>query len=278
MNDLRGASIIIYRVLITVTEIHKKRDLPPHLYICCMDLKTIVGQYNEQYLPHLSVDTVIFGYQDSKLHCLLLKFGDRWFLPGGHIEKDEDVKEAARRVVKTRTSLSGKFLHFFNVFGGADRNFSNDFKQLFENKDLPLEDGHPMLQRYVTLGFISLVRIDDVQPLKGNFDDDITWYPVDELPDMVGDHAEIIQNAIEYLIGLNDYSPIGHHLLPHFFTMPQLHKLTQIISRRELDRSRFQKKMLSLDIYKRHEEITTSVRGRNPYLYSYEGPNNLERI
>ena len=243
-----------------------------------MDLKKIVGQYNEQYLPHLSVDTVIFGYQDGKLYYLLLQFGDKWLLPSGHIGKDEDVKEAARRVVKARTSLSEKFLHFFNVFSSADRNFSNDFKRLFESKDLPLEDGHPMLQRYITLGFISLVRIDDVQPEKGDFDDDIAWHPVDELPDMAGDHAEIIQNAREYLVCLNDYSPIGHHLLPNYFTMPQLHKLTQVISGRELDRSRFQKKMLSLDIYKRHEEITTSLRGRNPYLYSYEGPNNLERI
>ena len=262
----------------TISNVQKKRDIPSHLYIYTMDLKKIVGQYDERYLPHLSVDTVIFGYQDSKLHCLLLQFGDRWFLPGGHIEKDEDVNEAARRVVKARASLSEKFLHFFNVFGGANRNFSNDFKRLFGSKDLALEDGHPMLQRYVTLGFISLVRIDDVQPVKGDFDDAIAWHPVEELPDMVGDHAEIIQNAREYLVGLNDYSPIGHHLLPNYFTMPQLHKLSQVISGRELDRSRFQKKMLALDIYKRHEEITTSVRGRNPYLYSYEGPNNLERI
>ena len=243
-----------------------------------MDLKNIIGQSSEQYLPHLSVDNVIFGYQDGKLQCLLLQFGDRWLLPGGHIGKDEDVKEAARRVVKACTSLGEEFLHFFNVFGGVNRNFFDDFKRLLGNKNLPLEDGHPLLQRHITLGFIALVQIEKVSLKVGDFDDAIAWHPVDELPMMVGDHAEIIQNACEYLIGLNDYSPIGHHLLPDYFTMPQLHKLTQIISGRELDRSRFQKKMLSLDIYKRHEEITTSVRGRNPYLYSYEEPNNLERI
>ena len=243
-----------------------------------MDLRKIISQYDTQFLPHLSVDNVIFGYTEGKLHCLLLQLGDRWFLPGGHIEKEEDVKEAALRVVSTRTALSAGFLHFFNVFGGANRNFSEDFKRLFGKKDLHLEDGHPMLQRYVTLGFISLVQIEKVRPKVGDFDDAIAWHPVEELPQMVGDHAEIIQNAREYLVGLNDYSPIGHHLLPDFFTMPQLHKLSQVISGRELDRSRFQKKMLGLSIYKRHEEITTSVRGRNPYLYSYEGPNNLERI
>ena len=83
----------------TISNVRKKLDLTSHLYICYMDLKKIVGQYNEQYLPHLSVDTVIFGYQDGKLYYLLLQFGDKWLLPSGHIGKDEDVKEAARRVV-----------------------------------------------------------------------------------------------------------------------------------------------------------------------------------
>lgn len=243
-----------------------------------MDLQKIVTQYNDQYLPHLSADVVIFGYQNNKLHCLLLQFGDRWFLPGGHIEKNEDVCDAAQRIVKVRTSLSKSFLHFFNVFGKGTRSFATDFKRLFAEKGIRLEESHPMLQRYVTLGFISLVQIEKVSPKVGDVDDAIAWHPVDELPEMVGDHTEIIQNACEYLVGLNDYSPVGHHLLPDYFTMPQLHKLSQVISGKELDRSRFQKKMLSLDIYKRHEEITTSVRGRNPYLYSHEGPNSLERI
>ena len=168
------------------------------MYISTWILK-IVGQYNEQYLPHLSVDTVIFGYQDSKLHCLLLQFGDRWFLPGGHVEKHEDVKDAALRIVKTRTSLGKSFLHFFNVFGKGSRNFASDFKRLFAEKGLALDEEHPLLQRFVTLGFISLVHIEKVLPEVGDIDDAIAWHPVDELPDMVGDHAEIIQNAREYL-------------------------------------------------------------------------------
>jgi hypothetical protein len=134
-----------------------------------------------------------------------------------------------------------------------------------------------MLDRYVTLGYIALVEMDSVTPKVGSFDDDIAWHAVNDLPAMFGDHEQIIRNAQEYLVGLNEFSPVGHHLLPEYFTMPQLHKLNQTITGRDLDRSRFQKKMLALDIYKRHDEITTSVRGRNPYLYSYDGKETLER-
>ena len=242
-----------------------------------MNLSQIVNQYSDKYLPHLSADIVIFGYKNDALHCLLLQFGDRWFLPGGHIEKNEDVGNAAERIVEARTALQRKFLHFFNVFGNGERSFSEDFKRIFQAKGLEIDQNHPMLDRYVTLGYIALVEMDSVTPKVGSFDDDIAWHAVNDLPAMFGDHEQIIRNAQEYLVGLNEFSPVGHHLLPEYFTMPQLHKLNQTITGRDLDRSRFQKKMLALDIYKRHDEITTSVRGRNPYLYSYDGKDTLER-
>jgi len=242
-----------------------------------MNLSQIVNQYSDKYLPHLSADIVILGYKNDALHCLLLQFGDRWFLPGGHIEKNEDVGSAAERIVEARTKLQRKFLHFFNVFGKGDRSFSEDFKRIFQAKGTALDKDHPMLDRYVTLGYIALVEMDSVAPEVGGFDDAIAWHPVNELPAMVGDHEQIIRNAQEYLVGLNEFTPVGHHLLPEYFTMPQLHKLNQVITGRDLDRSRFQKKMLALDIYKRHDEITTSLRGRNPYLYSYDGKDTLER-
>lgn len=242
-----------------------------------MHLDKIISNYQDQYLPHLSVDTVIFGYKQERLYCLLLQYGDLWFLPGGFIRVDESVGAAAKRTVQERTSIDKMYLHFFNNFGESDRSFREDFKRIFKEKNLAIEDDHPMLQRFVTMGYLALLEMDAVQPTSA-FDDAIAWHPIDDLPQMAGDHLNIIQDAKHYLANLNEFTPVGHNLMPKQFTMPQLHKLEQVISGRELDRSRFQKKMLSLDIYKRHEEITTSVRGRNPYLYTYEGPNNLERI
>ena len=242
-----------------------------------MNADEIVSQYHDRFLPHLSVDVVIFGYRDGVLHCLLLELEDRWFLPGGHIGKVEDVRDAATRVVESRTGLRGNFLHFFNVFGKGNRSFADDMQRLSNAKGLQIGEGHPMLDRYVTLGFISLVHMDSVEPKLGSFDDAITWHPVENLPQMVGDHEQIIRNAQEYLVGLNEYTQVGHYLLPKYFTMPQLHKLNQLICGKELDRSRFQKNMLAMNIYKRHKEISTSERGRNPYLYSYHGKDTIER-
>ena len=121
----------------------------------------------------------------------------------------KNVGNAAERIVEARTTLQRKFLHFFNVFGDGERSFSEDFKRIFQAKGLEIDQNHPMLDRYVTLGYIALVEMDSVTPNVGSFDDDIAWHPVNDLPAMVGDHQQIIRNAQEYLVGLNEFSPVG---------------------------------------------------------------------
>ena len=47
----------------------------------------------DKYQPGLSVDCVILGFHQNELKALLLKMKnmDKWSLPGGFVEKDEDV-------------------------------------------------------------------------------------------------------------------------------------------------------------------------------------------
>ena len=75
-------------------------------------------------IPHHSVDCVIFGFDNQELKILLLKwkFGAFWTLPGGFINKDEDMDNAAQRVLKERTGLDNVFLKQFYTFGNVGRN------------------------------------------------------------------------------------------------------------------------------------------------------------
>jgi 8-oxo-dGTP pyrophosphatase MutT (NUDIX family) len=54
----------------------------------------------DHYLPHLSIDCVIFGYHDGQLRVLLLKWtaSDLWSLIGGAVLKEESLDHAATRV------------------------------------------------------------------------------------------------------------------------------------------------------------------------------------
>ena len=58
-----------------------------------------------------------------------------------------------------------------------------------------------------------------------------------------------------------------HQLLSEKFTMPELHQLHQYILDEELDRSRFQKKMLSIEKFERLPKLQKGTPGRNPFLY-----------
>src|SRR3954471_10437507 len=75
------------------------------------------------YLPHLSIDCVIFGFHEDQLKVLLLQWKDtqRWCLPGGFILKKEHIDQAAVRILKHRTGLSNIYLQQFYAFGDPQR-------------------------------------------------------------------------------------------------------------------------------------------------------------
>ena len=64
------------------------------------------------YLPGVSVDSVIFGFNNDILKVLLLRFGNtnNFVLPGGYIKKEEDLDDAALRILQERTGLDNIYL------------------------------------------------------------------------------------------------------------------------------------------------------------------------
>src|SRR5258708_36118347 len=83
----------------------------------------IIEGGGNDYLPSLSLDCVIFGFHENQLKLLLLKMKNarQWALPGGFVFKNEDIDEAAKRVLKERTGLSEIFLQQFDVFVNPKR-------------------------------------------------------------------------------------------------------------------------------------------------------------
>ena len=93
----------------------------------------------EMYLPHLSVDCVVFGFHNASLKVLLTKLKDSelWGLPGGYVLKTENIHSAASRILFERTGASDIYLQQFRVFGDINRSedFFKDFAHSsFEEK------------------------------------------------------------------------------------------------------------------------------------------------
>lgn len=219
------------------------------------------------YLPNLSIDIVVIGYEENTLKCLLLKIGKRWVLPGGYIQRDESVDIAAMRILKERTALEKPHLNFLSVFGAKDRSFGEQFREFASDRGIPWRDDYWVNSRFVTLSHYSLVNIQETFPRPGTYDEEVAWFGFDELPDMWLDHGKIVMEARERMKRDIRSGQISHHLLPDNFTMPELHQLHQRILEEELDRSRFQKKMLASGRFERLPKLQKGTPGRNPFLY-----------
>lgn len=227
----------------------------------------------ENYHPGLSVDCVILGFHQNELKALLLKVKsmDKWALPGGFVEKDEDVDKAAVRVLRERTGLKDIFLQQFHFFGEADRNDRGHAESLVEKGVIGRELYDWFNQRFVTVGYYALVEYSRVEaPSPDILSESCKWCPLNDLPDLMLDHARILQKAHEALKLQLNYQPIGLNLLPHRFTMPELQALYETLLGQQLDRRNFQRKMLGYGILIRTGERRTGGAHKSPWLYEFD--------
>ena len=236
-------------------------------YFCSMDPQEYLQNGEKYFLPNLSIDVVIIGYEKDQLKCLMLKMGDKWMLPGGHIFRDESVEDATGRILLDRVGIQNPHMKFLSVFGKKDRKFHEEFRQYSVRMDVEWDDDSWMNDRFVTLAYYSLVDINKTHPVAGQLAEAVDWFDFEGLPEIWMDHHEILDTARNRLKEDVRKELITYNLLPSPFTMPELHNLHQTILQEKIDRSRFQKKMLSSDLFERLPKLQKDSPGRNPYLY-----------
>lgn len=237
--------------------------------------------FDEQNFIHqLSIDCVIFGYNDTELKVLVPKIeisDNLWALPGGFIQQQESIDEAAQRILEERTGLKDIYLEQFRVFGQTDRSNKEVFEGFNTTKDNLLKhrffDDHNidwLTKRFVSIGYYALVDINKVTPQKGDFDESIRWYNYKELPKLIMDHNEIVAYALETLRQNLDQKLIGFNLLPETFTMKEVQELYEAVYDKPFARNNFQKKMLDLNVLERLEKKFTGAANKAPYLYRFK--------
>jgi 8-oxo-dGTP diphosphatase len=225
----------------------------------------------ELYLPSLSVDCVIFGFHAGQFKVLLLKskYNNKWALPGGFIYKDEDVENAAVRVLNERTQLKDIFLQQFYLFGDVKRNEEKHAEKMLREMRIPNIDTHWLMQRFVTVGYYALVEYDKVRPVPDVLSSECTWHSITNLPDLIIDHKEIIEKGLQVLRQQLKYQPVGYNLLPEEFTIKELQLIYETILGKKLDRANFQRKILSYGILDKKEKQYSGGAHKAPYLYSF---------
>ena len=237
----------------------------------------------QNYINQVSIDCVIFGYQDRQLKVLIPKLsytGDFWVLPSGFVLQDEDIDQAAKRILSERTSISDIYLEQFQVFGKANRN-SKDFINRLKNlnleflkaMDINLDDQPDynwFTKRFISIGYYALVDINKVVPQKSLIDESIEWYNIHEIPPMVMDHNEILEKALQTLRNDIDEKLNVFNLLPDKFTIADVQEIYETIFERTYVRTNFQKKILEFNVLERLEKKFTGAANKAPYLYRFK--------
>jgi 8-oxo-dGTP diphosphatase len=237
--------------------------------------------FNEEYfIRQLSIDCVIFGYQELELKVLVSRVAlpnSVWTLPGGFIRQEESIDLAAQRILEERTGLTDIYLEQYRVFGEPSRinheiveGFNNMKKEWLSKSMLDESSFQWLSKRFVSIGYYALVDINKVSPRKGMLDTSVDWYNVKELPTMIMDHNEMVDAALETLRQNLDQKLIGFNLLPETFTMREIQELYEAVYDKPFARNNFQKKMLDLNVLERLEKKFTGAQNKAPYLYRFQ--------
>ena len=206
----------------------------------------------------VSVDCVLFGYEDKQLKVLLIKsdlkeFEGLYSLLGDLVKPDEDLDDAPYRVLKERTGFDDVYLEQVHTFGSVSR--------------------HPS-GRVISTAYYSLVDIKNHQ--LSLTDNELHWHVVNELDKMAFDHKVILNTCLNQLREQIMEHPIVFNLLPEKFSLRELQDLYEAILGVELDRRNFRKRITLKNWLVDLNEMEMDVPHRPGKLYKLR--SQLRRV
>lgn len=208
--------------------------------------------YNEHSKVLVSVDCIIFGFNGSQLQLLIGKRQmdpgrGEWSLYGGFVGQNENLEDAANRVILDLTGMKGLYIRQVGAFGRIDR-----------------DPG----KRVISIAYCTLINVKD-------YDDSLRirygleWVNLNELPKLYSDHNQMIQNAISQIRCRINNEPLSFKLLPELFTLTQLQHVFETVMGEEIDKRNFRKRIKDIDFIEKTELIDKISSKRGAALYRF---------
>ncbi len=130
--------------------------------------------------PAVTVDILVFRKEENELQLLLIQrnhapYAGKWALPGGFMDMDETLEQAAVRELEEETGLKNIPLQQLKAYSALNR-----------------DPRH----RTVSVAFTGFLK--EVQDVRAGDDArNARWFSVGRLPELAFDHAQIIADALE---------------------------------------------------------------------------------
>ncbi len=201
----------------------------------------------------LSVDAVVFGYEEGEISVLLIKrkydpFKGKWAIPGGFVKDYESLENAVERELHEETGVKISYLEQLYTFGKPSRDPRG---------------------RVVSVAYFGLVRPNTFKISASTDAEEVAWFNIKDLPQLAFDHKAILKIAIERLQGKITYEPIGFELLDKKFPFSDLEKLYTTLLGRDIDRRNFRKKIIGLNVLDELDEKVSKGSGRPAILFQF---------
>ena len=212
-----------------------------------MFCKKILRGYEQEADFKVAVDCIIFGFDEEGLKLLLLKRNfepckGEWSLMGGFLRADENLDQAAERVLRDCTGLEKVYM-----------------EQLMTFSDVGRDPG----ARVVSAAYFALMDI-------RNYDKEAVssynaaWVLLEQVPPLIFDHNQMVTKALGRLRRRATNCPVGFNLLPQEFM------LYEAIFGCEIDKRNFRKKIHSMNILINTGKKDYSTSKKGAYLYSFD--------
>lgn len=128
----------------------------------------------------VTVDCVVFKKHENGNHILFVKrkndpYKGNWALPGGFLDEGEDLQIGAARELNEETGLAVAKLEQLGAFG---------------------KPGRDPRQHTVSIAYVGFADA-DAKAVGADDAEEAQWFPVNALPDLAFDHADIVNTAFQ---------------------------------------------------------------------------------
>ncbi len=276
-----------------------------------MELRDDAGLTEAEYLaayrpgdyprPSVTVDMIVFAVnsiastnirktEEKELQVLLIRrknhpFMGQWAIPGGFVDINESIEDAAMRELWEETGIQNLYLEQLYTWGSVHRD--------------------PRM-RVISTSYMALVNREDIQPKAGDDAQAVAWFTVsmtqhdseiDRLTffnqeqnitisydcslengrisfrhtageQLAFDHVQILHTALIRLRNKIQYTSIAFSLMPEEFTLSALQKVYESILGRKLLKANFRKKVAPMVTETGNKEVGVKYRPSKYYRYN----------
>lgn len=208
--------------------------------------------YNTYSKVLVSVDCIIFGFDGNDLQVLIGKRQmdpgrGEWSLYGGFVGSNENLEDAANRVILELTGMKGLYIRQVGAFGKVDR-----------------DPG----ERVISIAYCTLINVADYDD-RLRIEHGLEWVSLKQLPHLYSDHNTMINNAISQIRRRINHEPLSFKLLPALFTLTQLQHVFEAVMGEEIDKRNFRKRIKDIDFIEKTELIDKVTSKRGAALYRF---------